>query len=304
VTDGDRSAWNEWPQLPVRLDKFLREAAGLTRREVNRAWDDARIEASVDHPAGLVFPGDSVRLDGELLERKLPTTYIALNKPAGVLTARRDPHGRACLEPWIGEWDTAVFPVGRLDRATTGLLLLTDDGDLAHMLMHPRFHVDKTYLATLARWHDAHEVDVEQFTRGLELQDGPAVATHAAIHETCPRVVLRIEVDEGRNHLVRNMVRVAGYALDALHRTRIGSLELGDLGDGEVRRLSAHEVSDLWSSVGGRKRVWRRRLAALERRADSWRSQGEPHERLETFLHVLDVHRGPKRTTAKTDDER
>ncbi len=241
------------------------------------------IHAPVDDLAGLVFPGDEVRLRGARLRWSSPSHYFLFHKPEGVLTARSDPYGRKALDGWLADLPANVFPVGRLDRATTGLLLLTDDGDLAHLLAHPEFHVSKVYEATLDASNEPSHVDVDAFMTGLELRDGPAQALRCEV-ASHPPTVLRIEVDEGRNHLVRNMVAVAGLELAQLHRVSFGPIELGDLAAGEFRELEGEVVSEIWNEVGGLELVRTRRLRALREKSERWTAEGRPHHRLNAYL--------------------
>ncbi|MFP4597959.1 MAG: pseudouridine synthase [Persicimonas sp.] len=288
--------------IPRRLDKYLADATALSRSEVEAAWSAGRIDVRpADQPAGsagnndwdeyalwsLVFGGDLVLLDGEPVEPVEPSHYFALHKPEGILTTTSDPHDRACLEPWLDELPDAIFPVGRLDRPTTGFLLLTDDGDLCFCLLRPRFHVEKEYHLKVRGVVEPGDERLGALEAGIDIGDRkpPATALRTEVLETSAgHSLLSVVVDEGRNRMVRRMARRAGFKLEHLHRPRIGPIEMGELAAGEYRRLTDDEVDDLWHACGGKDASEKRQIAALGRQADRWRDQDRPHPRLERWL--------------------
>lgn len=279
--------------IPSRLDKYLADATALSRREIGDASDAGRI--SVRRADGtleedpvlweLVFEDDRVLLDGTLVEASEPRHYIAFNKPAGVLTTASDPHGRLSLEPWLARLAPGVFPVGRLDRATTGLLLITDDGDLAHVLLRPRFHVEKRYHLTIAGELDADDPRFEQLRDGVDIGSGPARALRVELIGGAPGYSLvELVIDEGRNRIVRKMCSRIRLELEHLHRAAIGPVVLGDVRRGSWRRLTPDEVEVLWSAGGGRARADQRKIGALREQAERWRDEDRPHHRLDRWL--------------------
>jgi 23S rRNA pseudouridine2605 synthase len=222
--------------------------AGLCSRTVAAEWIRAgrvRVDgALVRDPGVRVSPERSaVLLDGRPLPAA-PRSYWALHKPRGYVTTRRDPSGRATVYDLLedlGEW---VVPVGRLDRDTSGLLLLTNDTQFAELLTNPDSHVEKTYRVTVRP--RLPEEALERLRAGVELRDGPTrPAIVERIGDRGPRTVLEITITEGRNRQVRRMIVEVGGRVDKLARVSIGSLVLGDLAPGKARRLSDAEVRSL-----------------------------------------------------------
>jgi 23S rRNA pseudouridine2605 synthase len=226
--------------VPVRLNRFL-AASGLgSRRGVEALIRDGRvtINGSVADLGAAVDEADDVRVDGRPVAAEQRATLL-LNKPAGVVTTVRDPGGRPTVIDLV-ESPVRLFPVGRLDRDTTGALLLTNDGDLAHRLMHPRFGVEKTYVVEL-EGHPGPEA-LDRLRRGVQLEDGPTAP--AEVRTLGPgRIELRIH--EGRNRQVRRMCEAVGHPVRQLHRSRYASLAVDDLAPGAWRPLTAAELAAL-----------------------------------------------------------
>lgn len=192
----------------------------------------------VRDPARDVGEGDEVRVDGGLVGTEAREVW-AVNKPAGVVSTAREPGGRRAVVELV---DSAarLYPVGRLDVDSTGLLLLTNDGELANRLTHPRYEVPKTYVVELRR--PPSEADLRRLAGGVELDDGPtAPAEVRRLGERRVEIVLR----EGRNRQVRRMAEAIGNGVTSLRRTRFGPIALGDLPKGAARRLSDAEVASL-----------------------------------------------------------
>ncbi len=192
---------------------------------------------------------DRVTVDGAPVSPPESKTYILLNKPKGCLTTASDPKGRPTvmdlLPPGVGR----LFPVGRLDSDTTGLLLLTDDGKLAFRLAHPRYGVDKRYVAVVEGRPSAK--DLERLRGGVELEDGPArPAKVRMLSSGFERSSVEVIVHEGRKRQVRRMLEAVGHAVIELERTGIAFLDLGDMRPGSHRRLKADEVHRLRRAVG------------------------------------------------------
>ncbi|MGM0557331.1 MAG: pseudouridine synthase [Myxococcota bacterium] len=286
--------------IPSRLDKYLADATPLSRSEIGAASEAGRI--AVRRADGtfeadpvlweLVFDDDQILVDDNPVLATEPEHYFAFNKPAGVLTTASDPHGRLSLEPWLLRLPPSLFPVGRLDRATTGLLLLTDDGDLSHVLLRPRFHVEKRYHLTISGELRDDDPRLHQLIDGVDIGTGPAFALRVEILAGLPGyTLLELVIDEGRNRVVRKMCSRVRLELEHLHRAAIGPVRLGDVHRGDWRELTADEVSALWQAGGGRERAGERKIAALRDQAARWRAQDRPHTRLERWLASHDAGR-------------
>jgi 23S rRNA pseudouridine2605 synthase len=186
---------------------------------------------------------DRVELDGRALARQA-LAYVVLNKPAGVVTTASDPHGRPTVVGLV-DHPARVVPVGRLDADTTGVLLLTNDGELAHRLAHPRYEVEKVYVADVEG--DPADDALGRLERGVELDDGPTAP--ATARRLGPGQV-ELTIHEGRKHQVKRMLAAVGHPVTRLHRARYGPLDAGDLAPGTWRELTAAEVASLRESAG------------------------------------------------------
>jgi 23S rRNA pseudouridine2605 synthase len=188
---------------------------------------------------------DRVEVDGGPVPLDPGLRYYAVNKPAGVVTTVRDPQGRPSVAD-LAPAGPRVFPVGRLDRESEGLLLLTNDGDLANRLTHPRYGVEKEYLAEVEGTPGSRTL--ARLVEGVPLEDGRARAVSARqVAGARGRSAVRIVMVEGRKREVRRMLSAVGLPVRRLVRVRIGPLRLGDLGPGEVRALEPREIRDLFS---------------------------------------------------------
>ena len=281
--------------IPRRLDKYLADATTLSRRDIRRAWQEGRIDVRPAQPPwpddyelwSLIFEGDEVLLDGVSVSVAAPRHYFALHKPKAILTTTSNPDGRKCLRPWLAELPDGVFPVGRLDRQTTGFLLLIDDGDLCFCLLRPRFHVEKEYHLTVRGAVAGDDHRLAALREGIDIGDRkPEVAAlrTEVLRSSPDQSLLSVVVDEGRHRMVRRMARRADLALEHLHRPRIGPVEMGELAPGEVRRLSDDEVASMWRACGGKEASRKRQIAALASQAEKWRQQQRPHRRLDQWL--------------------
>jgi 23S rRNA pseudouridine2605 synthase len=224
----------------MRLNAYLARAGVASRRGADELIKAGRVSVNGE-PGRLntfVADGDRVDLDGEPLVRQR-LAYLLLNKPAGVVTTARDPHGRPTVVELVPS-DPRVVPVGRLDADTTGVLLLTNDGPLAHRLAHPRYEVEKVYEAEVEGRPD--EATLERLRTGVVL-DGGLTAPAAARLLGPSRVELAIH--EGRKHQVKRMLEAVGHPVRRLHRTRYAGLTVADLEPGEWRELKADELERL-----------------------------------------------------------
>ncbi len=195
----------------------------------------------VTDPAVDVGPADPITVDGEPVRANAERIVFAVNKPTGVVSTARDPQRRPTVVSLVRSDGARLFPVGRLDIDTTGLILLTNDGELAHRLTHPRFEVPKTYRALVAR-APVREKALNALRSGVELDDGrtaPARVRRLAADR------LEITIHEGRKRQVRRMCESVGHPVRALERVAFGPLRLGDLQQGASRRLSDAEVERL-----------------------------------------------------------
>jgi pseudouridine synthase len=237
----------------MRINRALAAAGVASRRGAEELIRAGRVKLNgrvVTDLAVRVDPDrDVLALDGRRLSLELTRVYYAYYKPRGVVCTLDDEHGRASLGELCRALKGQPVPVGRLDRASEGLLLLTNDGELAHRLMHPRYGVRKKYLVTVSP--PLAEPDAEQLVTSVELEDGPArFYGLTLIQQSRERSRLEAVVDEGRNRLVRRCFEALGYRVHRLKRLGIGGLVLGALAPKQVRELSAGEVADLKRLAG------------------------------------------------------
>ena len=233
---------------PVRLAKFLAHAGVSSRRGADAVIAAGRVTLAgrvLTDPALDVGEGEGVELDGRLLAGPEPRVLYALHKPLGVVSTARDTHGRRTVLELIPDAGLRLYPVGRLDIDSTGLILLTNDGELANRLTHPRFEVPKTYVAELGG-PAIGERALRRLREGVELEDGPTAP--ARVRRLAPRT-LELTIHEGRNRQVRRMCEAVGHPVLALRRTAFGPLELGGLGAGRWRRLSEGDLERLRAAM-------------------------------------------------------
>jgi 23S rRNA pseudouridine2605 synthase len=234
-----------------RLQKVLAAAGVGSRRAceeliaAGRVTVDgrvARLGDKVDPAAAEIYvDGQRVVVDSRLV-------YLAMNKPRGVVSTMADERGRAALVDYVGDLEQRVYHVGRLDADSEGLLLLTNDGTLAHRLTHPSYGVAKTYRCEVPG--PVPRAVGRRLTAGVELEDGPARADSFRIIDAFGRTALiEIVLHEGRRHIVRRMLAEVGHPVMRLVRTAIGPIRLGDLRPGRTRRLSNAEVTALFNAV-------------------------------------------------------
>lgn len=189
-----------------------------------------------------------VTIDGERVPVNPALTYLLLNKPRGVVTTVADPQGRPTVMDLVPP-NPRVYPVGRLDQDTEGLLVLTNDGELANRLAHPRYEVEKTYVAQVRG--TVRRRQVRQLVEGVVLEDGPARARSVReLGSAGDRSLLELVLTEGRKREVRRMLAAVGIPLERLARVKLGPLPLGDIAPGKSRPLTTAEVRDLYRAVG------------------------------------------------------
>jgi 23S rRNA pseudouridine2605 synthase len=228
----------------MRLAKFLATSGVASRRaseEIIRGGRVAVDGVTITDPAHDVTSDADVALDGNALQQPAARAVYMLNKPAGVVSTARDPQRRPTVVS-LGPPDGGrLYPVGRLDADTTGLILLTNDGELAHRLTHPRFEVPKTYRARVAGG-PVKPAALRRLRAGLELDDGPTAPARARL--LAPDTI-ELTITEGRKHQVKRMCEAVGHPVRSLERTCFGPLALGGVAQGEYRRLTDSEVRSL-----------------------------------------------------------
>lgn len=249
-----------------RLQKVLAHAGVASRRMCERLIAAGRVSVDgvvVTEPGTRVDPvAQEIRVDGARILTDPDVLTVMLNKPAGVVTTMEDPEGRPTVAEYAEAYlaqraddghpvsgDVRLVHVGRLDTETEGLLLLSNDGELSHRLMHPSYEITKTYVAIV-------EGEVERWVprklrRGIELEDGPIAADRVTIKEAGPGgSIVEVTLHSGRNRIVRRMLAAIGHPVRRLSRTRLGPLTVGSLRPGEVRALTGAEITSLQEVVG------------------------------------------------------
>jgi len=237
----------------VRLQKVLAEAGVGSRRHCEELIGEGRVEVdgqTIRRFGARVDPDRQViKVDGRRIPAKPGVVYLAFNKPPRVLTAMSDDRGRKTVTDYLGDRPERLFHIGRLDYDTEGLMLLTNDGELAHRLAHPSFEVAKTYLAEVTG--PVRNDLGRRLQAGIELDDGVAMADRfRVIDRSGNRALLEITLHEGRKHVVRRMLAAAGHPVTRLVRTDVGPIRLGSLKPGTSRELSTREIGELYASVG------------------------------------------------------
>ncbi|MFD8025321.1 pseudouridine synthase [Streptomyces lavendulae] len=234
-----------------RLQKVLARAGMGSRRACEELIEQARVEVNgeiVLEQGKRVQPKDEIKVDG-LTVATQSFLFFALNKPAGVVSTMEDPDGRQCLGDYVTNRETRLFHVGRLDTETEGIILLTNHGELAHRLTHPKYGVKKTYVAAIT---GPLPRDIgKKLKDGIELEDGYARADHfRVVDQVGKNYLVEVTLHEGRKHIVRRMLAEAGFPVEKLVRTSFGPIELGDQKSGWLRRLTNTEVGMLMREVG------------------------------------------------------
>lgn len=240
----------------IRLQKVLSQAGIASRRVAEQMILDGRIEVDgriVTELGTRVDPGTAdIRVDGSRIVLDDSMVYLAINKPRGMHSTMSDEFGRPCVGDLIEHrvrGNKKLFHVGRLDADTEGLLLLTNDGDLAHRLMHPSFEVPKTYLATVNG--TVPRGLGKTLKEGVELDDGPVQLDDFAVVDAVPgRTLVKVVLHEGRKRIVRRLLDSVGFPVKELVRTDIGPVSLGEQRPGSIRALTRKEVGDLYAAVG------------------------------------------------------
>ncbi|MGV9192728.1 pseudouridine synthase [Microbacterium sp. MC2] len=228
----------------VRLQKVLANAGVASRRVCEQYIVEGRVRVNgqvVTELGTRVDPAsDLIDVDGTAIQLDTSKRYVMLNKPTGVVSSMKDEQGRPDLRRFTKDWDERLYNVGRLDAETSGLLVLTNDGDLAHVLAHPSFGVTKVYIAQVSG--RVTPATIAKLTRGIELDDGPIAADKARLLDVSGGVSLvELTLHSGRNRIVRRMMAAVGHPVRELVRRQFGPLHLGTLPAGKTRELTAAE---------------------------------------------------------------
>jgi 23S rRNA pseudouridine2605 synthase len=234
-----------------RLQKVLANAGIGSRRASEEliAAGRVRVDGQVATLGDKVDPINAeIYVDGERVITDTRRVYLAINKPAGVVSTMSDEKGREALADFLGNVPQRVYHVGRLDAESEGLLIMTNDGTLAHKLMHPSYGIQKTYLAEVPG--PIRQGLRQQLLEGVELEDGPAkVDAFRVIDSVGKRVLVELVIHEGRKHIVRRLLDEVGHPVLRLIRTSIGPIKIGDLKAGRTRRLTRGEIAALFKAV-------------------------------------------------------
>ncbi|WP_026212670.1 pseudouridine synthase [Longispora albida] len=234
-----------------RLQKILAAAGIGSRRDCEGLIEEGRVmvDGRVARLGDKADPASAeIYVDGERLVTNTRLVYLAMNKPRGVVSTMADEKGRESIADYLGKIPQRVYHVGRLDQDSEGLLLLTNDGDLAHKLTHPSFGVSKTYLAEVVG--PIPQGFKKRIMTGVELEDGWAKAdSFKVVDAQGRRALVELSLHEGRKHIVRRLLDELGHPVHRLIRTAIGPVELGDQKIGKVRKLSQPEIAALFKAV-------------------------------------------------------
>ena len=236
-----------------RLQKILAHAGVASRRKAEELIEaghvsvNGKVVRELGSKADL--DQDLIQVDGRTIRETQDKVYYVLYKPAGCVTTLSDPENRPTIKAYLEEIPERVYPVGRLDYDVEGALIVTNDGDLAFSMMHPRFGVRRTYLAKVHGVPAAEQL--ERLRRGVRLEDGRARALEADLHSRTPKNTwVRVVVVEGRQHLVKRLMEAVGAPVQKLHRADYGGIGVGGMRPGEVRELTRAEVQSLRAQAG------------------------------------------------------
>ncbi len=241
-----------------RIQKILARAGWASRREAEQMILEGRVTVNGQVIRQLGFKADAakdhIKVDGKRVLKPEPQMTFLLNKPKGYLSTVKDPAGRPTVMDLIKGVKWRVYPLGRLDYDAEGLLLLTNDGDLAYALSHPKFSIARTYWAKVEGLLEVRGFD--RLKRGIKLEDGEARALSVRLlRHTGKHSWIEIVVGEGRNHLVKRMFLAIGHPVLKLKRVGFGPIQLGNLPLGQYRMLTSHEMDRLWKMVEERRRT-------------------------------------------------
>ncbi|MFZ5989759.1 MAG: pseudouridine synthase [Bacillota bacterium] len=231
----------------VRLQKYLADSGVASRRKAEEIISQGRVKVNgtITTEMGIkVSEKDKVEVDGRILKREERKVYIALNKPVGYITTSKDQFGRPTVLDLVHDIKERIFPVGRLDYDTSGLIILTNDGDFTYRLTHPKHEINKVYVATVSGVLTKEEIAA--FEKGLRIENYTTSPAKLQVLETNIKTsTVRITIHEGKNRQVRKMCEAIGHPVLRLKRISIGEVSLGSLGEGKWRNLSKSEIKSL-----------------------------------------------------------
>lgn len=227
----------------MRLNKYIASCGVCSRRRADEIIKEGRVKINGEAVFDFVdvSDDDTVMVDGEKITLEKKKYYIALNKPEGFVTTTSDELGRHDVLELVSDINARLFPIGRLDFNTRGLLLLTNDGDFANKIMHPSYNITKTYVAHIKGFPSI--IEINRLAKGIMLDDGKTAPAKVEIIKAMPASCLvQLTISEGRNRIVRRMFAALGYEILELERTAIGHIRLGNLPYGKWRHLKQAEV--------------------------------------------------------------
>jgi len=236
----------------IRLQKLLATSGVASRRKCEELMLAGEVEVDGEVVTRLgtkVDPATAViRVSGKRLPPPSPNVYLVLNKPRGVVSTMSDPEGRRTLGDLVADRPERLFHVGRLDTDTSGLIVLTNDGDFAQRLAHPSYEVDKTYVAEVEG--EVTKATLKRLLDGVTLDDGPvAVSRNRIVQRGTGKTIVEVVIHEGRNRIVRRLLDHVGHPVTRLTRTRLGPVRLGQLKPGELRELTNDELGSLLDTL-------------------------------------------------------
>lgn len=235
----------------MRLNKYIAASGTASRRKADELVFNGNVRVNgmvVKEPGYQVQPDDTVEVNGSRIIASDKKVYIAMNKPLGYVTTMKDQFGRPAVADLVTDIEEMVFPVGRLDYNTTGLLLLTNDGDLAYKLTHPKHEVPKTYRVRVAGW--LSDTKIAKLRRGVDIGGYVTARAQVKVVKQMERsTVVEITIHEGKNRQVRKMFRAVGCPVQELERISIGDIRLGRLSPGHYRKLTKQEIDYLKKNV-------------------------------------------------------
>lgn len=239
--------------MQERLQKIIANAGVASRRKAEELILEGNVTVNGEVVSELGTKADpekdAIKVSGKLIHKPQRNTYVVLNKPKGFITSMSDPEGRPVVTELLRGVKARVYPVGRLDYDTEGLLILTDDGDLAHMIMHPGHEIPKTYLAKVKGVLE--DKDVEKLKKGVRLKEGiTAPASVSKIRKADENSWIEITIHEGRNRQIRRMLEEVSHPVLKLIRVKYGPIELGDVPLGKYRYLTLQEIKMLKGAGG------------------------------------------------------
>ncbi|WP_132743324.1 pseudouridine synthase [Scopulibacillus darangshiensis] len=235
-----------------RIQKIIAQSGLTSRRKAEQMILDKRVKVNgqtVTELGTKVSAKDKVEVDGVPLDREEPV-YFLLYKPTGVISSVKDDKDRKVVTDFLSEVKQRVFPVGRLDYDTSGAIILTNDGELANKLMHPKFQIDKEYVAKIKGIPDKRHLNI--LRKGVRLEDGvtsPAEVKIMSADRKKNTSIIHLTIHEGRNRQVRRMFKALGYDVVKLKRERYGFLNLKGMNPGDIRELKPHEVKQLYKTA-------------------------------------------------------